>query len=168
MKSRRYLLAAAGALLTGCGAMPGSDPTPGSPAPSSPPAPASAPARSAHSPVDALEQLHRERAKAFDSERNWADALIEWELLTLLKPDSQEYLEAVAATRTRVRTAAAGLLRAAEFARRQGNLDQATLLYLRVLNLDRGDATATQALRELDVERAQRTYFNRLPRGNYP
>jgi tetratricopeptide (TPR) repeat protein len=166
MRWHLYLLAAAGALLSGCAAIPGSEPMPGSPAPSSPQTPAAA--RSARSPIDTLEHLHRERAKTFDSERNWADALVEWDLLTLLKPDSQEYREAVAATRTRIRTATAGLLRAAEFARKQGNLDQATLLYLRALNLDRGDASAAQALREIEIERAQRTYFNRPPRGNYP
>ena len=114
----------------------------------------------------ALEQRHRERALAYAGERNWADALIQWELLALLKPESQEYREAAAAARKRVAAATAGLARAAEFARRQGNLDQATLLYLRVLYLDRDDAAAAQALREIDAERTQRAYLNRPPRGN--
>lgn len=162
---RLCLLAALGALLSGCAAVPGNEPLQGIPAPASPPA--LAPARSARSPVDALEQLHRERAINFDSERNWADALVEWDLLTLLKPDSQEYRDAIATTRTRIRAVTAGLLRAAEFARKQGNLDQATLRYLRVLNLDRGDSIAAQALRDMEVERAQRAYFNRPPRRNY-
>ncbi len=163
MKLRLRLLAAASALVSGCASVPENVPLPGSPAPAPPPAPATT--RSSRSPIEALEYLHRERAKSFSSERNWADALIEWELLTLLKPDSQEYREAAATARARILAATASLLRAAEFARKEGNLDQATLLYLRVMNLDRRDGTAAQALREIDIERAQRAFFNRPPRG---
>jgi len=129
--------------------------------------PIASPATSALSATDALEQRHRERARTYESERNWADALVQWELLMLLKPAAAEYRDAAAATRSRIRAATAGLSRAAEFARRQGNLDQATLLYLRLLNLDREDAAAAQALREIDVDRTQRAYINRPPRGSY-
>jgi hypothetical protein len=97
-------------------------------------------------------------------ERNWADALAQWELLALLKPNAQEYRDALADTRKRIRDAADGLSRAAEQARRQGNLDQATLLYLRLLNIERDNAAAAQALRDIDAERTQRTYINRPPR----
>ena len=158
-----YRVAAFSMLLAGCAAVPGYNLMPDNPAPASAPAAA----HSARTLVEALEHQHRERAQAYDGERNWADALVQWDLLTLLKPDAPEYREAAAATRMRIRTAAAGLLRAAEFARKQGNLELAIQLYLRVLNLDRADAAAAQALREMDVERTQRTYFNRPPRGSY-
>ena len=67
--------------------------------------------------------------------------------------------------RKRIRDTTASLSSAAEQARRQGNLDQATLLYLRVLNVDRDNAAAAQALRDIDAERTRRSYLNRPPRG---
>jgi len=97
-------------------------------------------------------------------ERNWADALVQWELLALLKPDSRDYRNALAETRSRIRESAGGFARAAEQAHKQGNLDQATLLYLRVLNVDRDNAAAAQALRDIDAERTRRAYLNRPPR----
>jgi hypothetical protein len=165
MNVRWTLLGAATTILSGCVVTPNSEPAPGSPPAAPVLAPTPVTAQSARSLIDALEHQHRERAQAHEGERNWADALVQWELLTLLKPDSQEYRDAVVATRSRIQAATAGLLRAAELARKQGNLEQAALLYLRVLNLDRGDASAAKALREMDIERTQRTYFNRPPRG---
>jgi tetratricopeptide (TPR) repeat protein len=161
MNWRVRLLAAAGAMLTGCVTPPTDERAP-SPGPPAEQTPASRPPA-----TDGLEQRHRERAQAYEREGNWADALVEWELLALIKPDAVQYRDAAAATRARIRAATAGLLRAAEFARRQGNLDQATLLYLRALNLDREDAAAAQALRDIDAERTQRAYLNRPPRGAY-
>jgi tetratricopeptide (TPR) repeat protein len=144
-------------MATGCVAPPPSD-TPASPAT------VTEPTQAAPSSIDALEARHRERAQSYVRERNWADALAQWELLALLKPNAQEYRDALADTRKRIRDAADGLSRAAEQARRQGNLDQATLLYLRLLNIERDNAAAAQALRDIDAERTQRTYINRPPR----
>lgn len=156
MKPRAIFWVVTCAMVSGCVTPPASDPPPIS-------APAPAPAQ-APLPADALEARHRELARAYARERNWADTLVQWELLALLKPDSQEYREGVTETRKRIRDAAAGLMRAAEQARQQGNLDQATLLYLRVLNVDRDNAVAAQALRDIDAERTRRLYLNRPPR----
>ena len=159
MSVRTFVRATAcviGVVLTGCVTPPSGNDAPSSSATKASPVP---------SATETLEQRHRERALAYEGERNWADALVQWELLTLLKPDAAEYRDAVVATRKRIRAATAGLSKAAEFARRQGNLDQATLLYLRVLNLDREDSAAAQALRDIDAERTQRAYLNRPPRG---
>jgi hypothetical protein len=114
--------------------------------------------------TDLLEERHRVRAQAYARESNWADTLIHWELLALLRPNAQEYKEAIADTRARIKTLAAAYLRGAELARKQDNLDQATLLYLRALYVERDNATAAQALREIDAERNKRAYANRPPR----
>ena len=127
-------------------------------------APAVAPS-SASSPAAALAERHLERAQAYARERNWADALVHWELLALLNPDAKEYRDSIVEMRKRIRDATASLTSAAEQARRQGNLDQATLLYLRVLNVDRDNVAAAQALRDIDAERTRRSYLNRPPRG---
>lgn len=160
MKLDIFLLAVASALMAGCGALPTEqDAVTGVADGGSSSAPA------ARSTTEALEQRHRERAHAYEAQSNWADALVQWNVLILLNPDSQEYRKAAEATRNRIRSATVGWSRAAEFARKQGNLEQATLLYLKVLNLDREDAAAAQALRDIDTERAQRAYLNRPPRG---
>jgi len=158
MNARAIVLAAICATcvtLSGCVTPPATD-TPATPAP------IAVPAQTA--PTEALEARHHELAQMFMRERNWADALVQWELLALLKPDSREYRNALTETRSRIRESADGFARAAERAHKQGNLDQATLLYLRVLNVDRDNAAAAQALRDIDAERTRRAYLNRPPR----
>jgi tetratricopeptide (TPR) repeat protein len=144
-------------ILSGCVAPPAAEPA--RPAP----AQVAAPPHAAPS-TEALEAHHHERARIHAKALNWADALVHWELLALLKPDSQEYRTSVADTRRRIRETADAHARAAEQAQRQGNLDQATLMYLRVLNVDRGNEAAAQALRDIDAERTRRAYLNRPPR----
>jgi hypothetical protein len=52
----------------------------------------------------------------------------------------------------------------ADKARRNGNLDRATIEYLRVLSVDRNNARAAQGLRDIERERTRRNYLNRPPR----
>lgn len=150
-------MAALGALLAGCA-------TP--PTPDAPPAPVRAPsATTMQQPhMAAIEQAYLEKAQTCMRERRWADALVQWELLALLNPSAQNYRDEIEALRKHIRSTAAELLNAAEMARRRGNLNQATLEYLRVLNVDRGNIAAAQALREMEKERARRQYLNRAPR----
>jgi hypothetical protein len=114
---------------------------------------------------NALEERHQAQAQAHAREGNWADALVHWELLALLRPESTAYRDAVATTRKHIRDTADSLMRAAGEARRSGNVDQAVLLFLRVLNVDREHAAAAQALRDIEAERTQRAYVKRPPRG---
>lgn len=116
------------------------------------------------SPLELLEERHRARAEAYAREGDWAEALVQWEVLLLLRPRSQAYRDAIAETRTRIANITAGLMRAAQLAHKQENFDQATVLYLRVLYFDRDNAAAAQALREIDAERNRRAYANRPPR----
>ena len=111
-----------------------------------------------------IEQAYLEKAQLLMRERRWADALVQWELLALLNPSAGNYRDEIGKLRKRIRDIAADLLNAAEKARRQGNLEQATLGYLRVLNVDRDNVAAEQALRQIDKERVRRLYLNRPPR----
>lgn len=168
MKSRFVVSAALCAVLSACAISPASDPVPGT-AVADPEAPSS-PGEStdaSRQAAEALEGTHRERALAYVRTHNWADALVQWELLTVLNPRSQEYRSAIAETRARIHTIASDLLNSAARARQTGNLDQATVLYLRVLNVDRENAVAAQALRDIDAERTRRAYLTRPPRGAY-
>jgi Flp pilus assembly protein TadD len=153
--AKSTLLALLAIAVAGCATAPGPD------APDASATPRAAPTSSA---AETFEQQHRERAQQYTRDRNWADALVQWELLALLRPDSREYRDAAEDARKRIRDGAAALLNLAAQAQRQGNLDQATLLYLRVLNMDRDNATAAQALRDIDHERNRRQYYNRAPR----
>jgi hypothetical protein len=151
------------AALSGCATAPAGEAIQGTQDAPGPTA-ASRPAPFSASPGDLLEERHRARAQSYARDSNWADALVHWELLALLRPNSQEYRNAVAETRARISAQAATLMQFAEQARKQGNLDQAELGFVRVLNVDRENTVAAQALRDIEAERTRRAYSNRPPR----
>lgn len=165
MKRRALVaLAACCATLYGCqtprdGEAPSPAPPPGAEKPSAPGA-----ATPKLAPLEALLERHQALAQRYTRERNLADALVQWELLALLKPDTQEYRDAVVQTRAQIAARSANFMQMAEQARKQGHFEQAEILYLRVLNVDRKNTAAAQALRELDAERTRRAYANRPPR----
>ena len=114
--------------------------------------------------ADEAERVLRERAEGHERQRRWADALLQWEMLALLRPETANYRERAETTRQRIREAAEKSLALAEQARRSGNLDRATLEYLRVLSVDRDNERAAQGLRSIEQERTRRSYMNRPPR----
>jgi tetratricopeptide (TPR) repeat protein len=136
-----------------------------------PPAPAPAqalPVRTgAPPPAAGIEQAYRQRAAALTAERRLADAVVQWELLTVLRPDSREYRGELEAARRRAAEAADALLRAADQARQRGNAEQAATLYLRALSADPANAQAASALKAIEVERTRRTWLTRAPRVPY-
>ena len=136
MNQRSLLLAVVCAALWGCAVSP--EVAAPSGAPGQLPAPAAAPASTQplHSGLDALEERHRTLAQSFTNDGNWADALVQWELLALIQPQVQSYRDAVADTRARIARLTANLLPSAQLARKQGNLDQAEVLFLRVLKVE--------------------------------
>jgi hypothetical protein len=158
IRNASCIAALGAALLAGCVTPPAAD-VPLAPAEAAPPAPS---VRQPH--TAAIEQAHLEKAQSHMRERRWADALVQWQILALLNPSAQNYRDEIEALRTRIRSIASGLLNAADNARRRGNLSQATLDYLRVLNVDRDNTAAAQALREIEKEQVRRQYLNRAPR----
>lgn len=146
------------ALLAGCVTPPASH-APPAPAEAAPPA-----SSTPQSHAAAIEQAHLEKAQAYMRERRWADALVQWQILALLNPSAQNYRDEIEALRKRIRSMASELLNAAENTRRRGNLNQAILEYLRVLNVDRDNAVAAQALRDIEKEQTRRQFLNRPPR----
>jgi tetratricopeptide (TPR) repeat protein len=118
-------------------------------------------------PAELLEQAYRQRAAGLTAERRWADAVTQWELLVLLRPESREYRAELEAARRRAADAAEAHVRAAEQARRRGDSEQAVTLFLRALSADPGNATAAAALKAIEVERTRRAWLNRPPRIPY-
>lgn len=115
-------------------------------------------------PSLSTEQAWRERALASARERRWADALEQWELLALLRPESDEYRTQLKRTREQIAESARKSLAAADQARQRGDLDRAQLEYLRVLSVDHANTQAAEGLRAIERTRVQRNYLNRKPR----
>jgi tetratricopeptide (TPR) repeat protein len=129
-----------------------------------PPAPAPR-AASLPRPHDAIEATYRERAQAAVKDRRWHEALVNWEVLALLRPDVPEYRAQIDQANRRIAEISAEALRAAETARKRGDLEGAQTQYLRVLAVDPDHAEAMQALRDMERDRVRRAYFNRPPRN---
>jgi tetratricopeptide (TPR) repeat protein len=112
----------------------------------------------------AFEQQYRERASSAQRQGHLADAAIAWEVLTVLRPESREYREALADTRRQIDAAVAERLPRAAQAQRRGDLDGATQGYLAVLALQPDSAPAADALRSIERERVKRQQLGRLSR----
>ncbi len=118
----------------------------------------------AGSPLAELERSYRERALALSREGRLSEAQSLWEVLVLLQPESADYRAQLEQTQRRIADAVAERLKAAEKARQAGDLEQATMRYLRVLSVDPQNVAAARALRELDAGRVKRAYLSRPPR----
>ena len=133
-----------------------------------PPPPAPAPAaRAAALPgsQDSVEAAYRERAQSAVKDRRWADALVHWEVLALLRPNVPEYRAQIEQAQKRIAEVSVEALRTGDAARKRGDLEGAQTQYLRVLAVDPDHAEAMQALRDMERERVRRAYFNRAPRN---
>ncbi len=92
---------------------------------------------------------------------------MQWELLTLLRPQSKEYQAALESARSAARDAAAEHLREADAARARRNVDQAVVGYLRALAADPANQAAAAALKALEAEKVGKAWLNRPPRVPY-
>jgi len=111
-----------------------------------------------------FEQQYRELASSAQRQGHLADAAIAWEVLTVLRPESREFREALADTRRQVDAAVADRLPRATQAQRRGDLEAAAQLYLAVLALQPDSTPAADALRSIERERVKRQQLGRLSR----
>ncbi len=114
--------------------------------------------------VSAFEQHYRDRASSAQRQGRLADAAIAWEVLTVLRPESREYRDALLDTRRQIDVAVAERLPRAAQAQRRGDLDAATQGYLAVLALQPDSVPAADALRSIERERVKRQQLGRLSR----
>ena len=117
------------------------------------------------SPAAEFERRQRERALAFTRKQQWSDAAIAWELLTVLRPENNEYRSRLADTQRQVEVAVAEHLPLAVKAAQRADLDVATKQYLAVLALQPGNAQAAEGLRALERERNRRNYLGKYSRN---
>lgn len=111
-----------------------------------------------------FEQQYRDRASTAQRQGRLADAAIAWEVLTVLRPDSRDYRDALADTRRQIGAVVAERLSRAAQAQRRGDLDAATQGYLAVLALQPDSTAAADALRSIERERVRRQQLGRPSR----
>lgn len=111
-----------------------------------------------------FEQQYRDRAGSAQRQGRLAEAAIAWEVLTVLRPDSRDYRDALADTRRQISAAVAERLARAAQAQRRGDLDAATQGYLAVLALQPDSNPAADALRSIERERVRRQQLGRPSR----
>ncbi len=115
-------------------------------------------------PATSFETRHRNQALAFMQQGRWADATVQWEILDLLEPDNPEYKRNLIESQTQSKRIASECLRAAAESRRHGDLEAATVSYLKALNAEPNNQQAMQGLRQIDAEKVARSYLNRTGR----
>lgn len=141
---------------------------------SAPPAPAPEPAVPVPAPSPAapgaawLSDFERQQvdlALAAESRGQWAAALLNWEVLTLVRPEDSSYRARWFEARRTIDARVAELLAVADAAQRRGDTEAASRAWLDVLALDPGHARAADALRQMERERSRRANAGRFARG---
>lgn len=114
----------------------------------------------------AFEQQTREQADQLMEAGRWAEAVVQWEILTLFRPHQAEYAGKLAEARNQASNSASESLVAAVEARKRGETRRAETLYLRALSADPGSVAAADALREMERERATSAYSSQMARAS--
>ncbi len=116
------------------------------------------------SPNPAFEQQQRERARELTRQGAYGEAAVAWELLTLLRPDVDDYAEKLRRVRARVESRVAQRMQSADQAKRRGENEQAAQLYLQVLADEPLNTQAADALRVIERERNRRNFLGKPSR----
>jgi len=118
----------------------------------------------AQSPNRAFERKQRERAQLLARQGRLGEAVLAWEVVTVLRPDSVEYRERLAELRKQVDAAASERLQRGAAAQQRGELDAATQQYLAALALQPDQAQPAEALRSIERERNKRNFLGKYSR----
>ena len=128
------------------------------------PAPASSGFVLQPAPYQNFEAARRDKALELAQQERWTEVAIEWEILTLLRPENPEYRTRLQDAKSRVAKGVEQYLTSAQNARDRGDAQQAVLLYLKTLTLDPTNSTAITALQALEQEAQQRKLHSRVAR----
>lgn len=119
----------------------------------------------AHSPeVDAFEQATLIEAQANMQQGHLAEAAMNWEVLSVLRPSRAAYAQQLAQTRELIAQKVTAQLPAARQAHQRGLLDEASQRYLAILALQPDHTAAAQALRDIEQQRNKQRYLGRYSR----
>ena len=126
-------------------------------------APAAAPR--AEIRMNEFERRQQAQAGVAESQSRLADAAVAWELLTLLRPESTTYRDALARVRARIASTVSEKMAVASAAQRRGELDVAAQAYLEALSFAPDHAGAADALRAVERERNRRSFVGKFSRN---
>jgi len=118
----------------------------------------------AQSPHLVFERKQRERAQLLARQGRLGEAVLAWEVLTVLRPDATEYRDRLADLRRQLDAAVAERLQRGAQAQQRGELDAATQQYLGVLALQPEQTQAADALRTIERERNKRNFLGKYSR----
>jgi tetratricopeptide (TPR) repeat protein len=118
----------------------------------------------AQSPHLVFERKQRERAQLLARQGRLGEAVLAWEVLTVLRPDATEYRDRLADLRRQLDAAVAERLQRGAQAQQRGELDAAAQQYLGVLALQPEQAQAADALRAIERERNKRNFLGKYSR----
>ena len=118
----------------------------------------------AQSPNRVFERKQRERAQLLARQGRLGEAVLAWEVMTVLRPDAVEYRDRLAELRKQVDGAVAERLQRGAAAQQRGELDAATQQYLAALALQPDQAQAAEALRSIERERNKRNFLGKYSR----
>jgi len=116
------------------------------------------------SAVSDFERHLRDRALSQTRQGRLADAALSWEILTVLRPNAEEYHDRLGATRDLIEAAVPDRLHRGAQALKRGELDAATAHYLAVLALQPAHEQAAQALRGIERERNKHSFLGKSSR----
>lgn len=112
--------------------------------------------------IDRFEAARKDQALQAAQQGHWAEAVLAWEVLALLRPDQADYQQQWATSRQMLEQAVTQRLMRAQAARQRGDTGAAERLYLEILSLKPTHASAAQALRELETERNRASVVGRF------
>ena len=107
---------------------------------------------------------HRKLAQEATRTGNYADAIAQWQILTLLVPGDATFRDALIAARTSVNNGVRELMATANAALAANDAERATQALLRTLALDPENTDAARMLRDIDRRRMARLQADRAAR----
>lgn len=123
------------------------------------------PPRSGENAQRQAEARHRKLAQDATRAGDFATAITQWQILTLLVPVDAAYKDALAAARASRTKGVNDQMAAANTALAASDFERAAQAALRALALDPDNADATRMLRDLDRRRMARTQADRAARA---
>lgn len=116
--------------------------------------------------VQAYAQQLRKRAAAAETRGDWADAVLAYEIIGLLRPADQAMQQRGQAARQHLAASLARHEAAAQAAQQRGDADAARTAWLQVLALDPGNPAAADALRHIERVQSNRSAAGRFTHAN--
>jgi tetratricopeptide (TPR) repeat protein len=116
------------------------------------------------STYQSFEDAHRDKALKLQQSQRWAEAALEWEILTAIVPQNADYQNQLKDAKARIAKGVQESLKSAEDARQHGDPQAAIRYYLRALSFDPTNSTAAESLRRIEQDSHRLSLHTRVAR----